>query len=404
MKQSILPFCTLHSAIALMMLASALSANVSAAEEMPQRFFYFGAHASQYFSNINSDGNADKPDDTTLPGIQAGYRFTPSWSLQLWWERNSFSSTTDNFDGDLSNIIASARYHFSNTSLLGFEPYMGAAIADYAIDVEKEKSETLLGAEFGVQQRVRPHWLVDFGARPLYSHDSERWDAEAYVALNFLFGVDTHKSTETETARDATAQKTAVQDITTATIFGDRDGDGISDGIDQCPETTAGASVDTNGCETDSDNDGVSDSLDQCSGSAAHVKVDAQGCKEMLQSTVRETLYIQFAHNTANVADASIGQIETLSEKLYQYPDAQLTIEGYTDSSGSAAYNKRLSQQRADGVKQVLIDRFGIDAARITAVGKGEEFPVADNSTADGQRKNRRVEALLSNNKSGASE
>jgi OOP family OmpA-OmpF porin len=397
MKRSTLSRSALNSAIALTVLTSTFSATASAAEEMPERFFYFGAHASQYFSDINSASDNDKPDDTTLPGIQAGYRFNPSWSLQLWWERNSFSSTTDNFGGDLSNIIASARYHFSDTSLLGFEPYMGAAIADYVIDVDKERNDTLIGAEFGLQQRLRPHWLIDFGARPLYSLDSERWDAEAYVALNFLFGGDTNKSNGTETTSEATAQKTAVQDVTTATVFGDKDGDGISDGIDQCPETAAGASVDTNGCETDSDNDGVSDSLDQCPGSAARVKVDAQGCKEMLQNTVRETLYIEFAHNTANVADDSVKQIETLSEKLYQYPDAQLTLEGYTDSSGSAAYNKRLSQQRADGVKQVLIDRFGIDAARITAVGKGEESPIADNSTADGQRKNRRVEVLLSN-------
>ncbi|MBQ0752731.1 MAG: OmpA family protein [Gammaproteobacteria bacterium] len=397
MKRSTLSRSALNSAIALTVLTSTFSATASAAEEMPERFFYFGAHASQYFSDINSASDNDKPDDTTLPGIQAGYRFNPSWSLQLWWERNSFSSTTDNFEGDLSNIIASARYHFSDTSLLGFEPYMGAAIADYVIDVDKERNDTLIGAEFGLQQRLRPHWLIDFGARPLYSLDSERWDAEAYVALNFLFGGDTNKSNGTETTSEATAQKTAVQDVTTATVFGDKDGDGISDGIDQCPETAAGASVDTNGCEIDSDNDGVSDSLDQCPGSAARVKVDAQGCKEMLQNTVRETLYIEFAHNTANVADDSVKQIETLSEKLYQYPDAQLTLEGYTDSSGSAAYNKRLSQQRADGVKQVLIDRFGIDAARITAVGKGEESPIADNSTADGQRKNRRVEVLLSN-------
>jgi OmpA-OmpF porin, OOP family len=395
MKRSNLSLSVLHRAIALTVFAGATAA--SAAEEMPERFFYFGAHASQYFSNINSVGNKDKPDDTTLPGIQAGYRFNPSWSLQLWWERNSFSSTTDNFDGDLSNIIASARYHFSDTSLLGFEPYVGAAVADYVIDVNEEHNETLVGAEFGIQKRLRPHWLIDFGARPLYSLDNERWDAEAYVALNFLFGGDTNNNSNDDAMNDSSAQNAPVQDITTATVFGDKDGDGISDGIDQCPETVAGASVDANGCETDTDNDGVSDSLDQCPGSVARVKVDAQGCKEMLQSELHETLYIEFAHNTANVAEDSIGQIETLSDKLYQYPDAQLTLEGYTDSSGSAAYNQRLSQQRAEGVKQVLIERFGIDAQRITAVGKGEESPIADNSTAEGQRKNRRVEVILSN-------
>lgn len=396
MKRSNLALSALHSTIALAALASATS--VSAAEEMPERFFYFGAHASEYFSNINSVGNKDKPDDTTLPGIQAGYRFNPSWSLQLWWERNSFSSTTDNFDGDLSNIIASARYHFSDTSLVGFEPYIGAAVADYVIDTNKENDNTLVGAEFGIQKRLRPHWLIDFGARPLYSLDDERWDAEAYIALNFLFGGDTNnKRSQSEPVSDTRTQEPVVQDITTAIVFGDNDGDGISDDIDQCLATAAGVSVDANGCELDSDNDGVNDSLDQCPGTAPRVKVDTQGCKEILKSTVHETLYIEFAHNTANVAEESISHIETLSNKLYQYPDADLTLEGYTDSSGSAAYNQRLSEQRADGVKQVLINRFGIDAARITAVGKGEESPIADNNTADGKRKNRRVEVILSN-------
>lgn len=397
MKRSTPSLFAFNGSIALTMLTAALSASVNAAEEMPERFFYFGAHASEYFSNTNSVGNQDKPDDTTLPGIQAGYRINPSWSVQLWWERNSFSSTTDKFEGDISNVIASARYHFSDTSLLGFEPYIGGAAADYAIDIDKKNNETLVGAEVGLQQRLRPHWLIDFGARPLYSLDSERWDAEAYVALNFLFGGDTNQGNDSTTRNTAT-QNSTPQDVTTATVFGDKDGDGISDGIDQCPETAAGTSVDANGCETDSDSDGVSDSQDQCPGSVARVKVDAKGCKEMLQSTVRETLYIEFAHNTADVAESSVSQIEVLSNKLYQYPDAQLTLEGHTDSSGSATYNKRLSQQRAEGVKQVLIDRFGIDPARISAVGKGEESPVADNSTTDGQRKNRRVEVILTNN------
>lgn len=391
MKQSTHSFSQLASVVAL-----ALSSAAVSAEEMPERFFYFGAHASQYFSNTNSVGSADKPDDTTLPGIQAGFRFSPQWSAQLWWERNSFSSSTDNFDGDLSNLIASARYHFSDTSLLGFEPYVGAAVSDYVIEINEEHRETLIGAEFGLQQRLRPHWLIDLGTRPLYSLDEERWDAEAYIALNFLFGGDTESSASQKDNQDDSAQR-ATQDITTATVFGDNDGDGVTDGIDQCPDTVAGTSVDATGCEIDSDNDGVSDSLDQCPGSVARVKVDAQGCKEKLQEALRETLYIEFAHNTSHVAEESIEPIAKLSEKLYQYPDAQLVLEGHTDSSGSASYNKTLSQERAIGVKEVLVERFGINANRIIAVGKGEESPIADNNTADGQRKNRRVEIILSN-------
>ena len=68
-----------------------------------------------------------------------------------------------------------------------------------------------------------------------------------------------------------------------------------------------------------------------------------------------------------------------------------ISVEGHTDRLGSTAYNQRLSQQRADAVRQYMIDK-GIDGSRLTAVGFGPDKPVADNKTPDGRAKNRRVE------------
>ena len=65
-------------------------------------------------------------------------------------------------------------------------------------------------------------------------------------------------------------------------------------------------------------------------------------------------------------------------------------MQGFTDSIGSEAYNLKLSQRRADSVRQYLVDK-GVPASRLDAVGKGEGSPIADNATAEGRAQNRRV-------------
>lgn len=72
----------------------------------------------------------------------------------------------------------------------------------------------------------------------------------------------------------------------------------------------------------------------------------------------------------------------------------QIVVEGHTDDRGSAAFNLQLSQRRADAVRRALEQR-GIDATRITAIGQGEEQPIADNNTNAGRKKNRRVEIII---------
>jgi outer membrane protein OmpA-like peptidoglycan-associated protein len=75
-------------------------------------------------------------------------------------------------------------------------------------------------------------------------------------------------------------------------------------------------------------------------------------------------------------------------------PGLSLKIEGHTDSQGSDEYNMTLSQQRAESVKQYLV-QAGVKQEIITTQGLGETTPAADNSTADGRQKNRRVEIII---------
>ncbi|MCG9611415.1 OmpA family protein [Vibrio harveyi] len=101
-----------------------------------------------------------------------------------------------------------------------------------------------------------------------------------------------------------------------------------------------------------------------------------------------------FEFDSAKLTDSVSERLDNFVNFLNEYPQAQVEITGYTDSSGPAAYNQKLSERRAQSVADYLI-AAGIDADRFTVTGKGEENPVADNSTHEGREKNRRVEVVV---------
>ena len=97
-----------------------------------------------------------------------------------------------------------------------------------------------------------------------------------------------------------------------------------------------------------------------------------------------------FEFDSAKLTDSVSERLDNFVNFLNEYPQAQVEITGYTDSSGPAAYNLKLSERRAQAVADYLI-AAGIDADRFTVTGMGEEDPVADNSTHEGREQNRRV-------------
>jgi len=100
---------------------------------------------------------------------------------------------------------------------------------------------------------------------------------------------------------------------------------------------------------------------------------------------------ILFDVDSAAVKPEAADQLAKVGDILAKYSDDRVRIEGHTDSSGSARHNEQLSLRRADSVKQVLLAR-GVQEKQITALGLGESKPEADNATAAGRAKNRRVE------------
>jgi outer membrane protein OmpA-like peptidoglycan-associated protein len=97
-----------------------------------------------------------------------------------------------------------------------------------------------------------------------------------------------------------------------------------------------------------------------------------------------------FNTDSATLRPESQEQLGNIAAILKAYPNVHIKIGGYTDNSGDAQHNLTLSQDRANGVMAELIAR-GISPDRLEAQGYGEQFPVADNSTAEGRARNRRV-------------
>jgi len=108
----------------------------------------------------------------------------------------------------------------------------------------------------------------------------------------------------------------------------------------------------------------------------------------------RLTIRVNFDFDKSNIRKEDVADLEKAVAFVKKYPDSKVALEGHTDSRGTDKYNLKLSQRRADAVKKYLVDK-GEKADRITAEGKGEAYPIADNKTDKGRFENRRVEVLI---------
>lgn len=140
----------------------------------------------------------------------------------------------------------------------------------------------------------------------------------------------------------------------------------------------------------DNDNDGVVNSLDQCPTTPSNVtKVDAEGCAEIVN------LHVNFEFDSYKVTEDSLENIKKFGEFINNRTEYKAVITGHTDSIGTDAYNQKLSQERAKAVSDLVISAGGVDASKITSIGKGESEPTASNDTKEGRAQNRRTEAKL---------
>ena len=193
----------------------------------------------------------------------------------------------------------------------------------------------------------------------------------------------------------------------------DRDRDGVADGDDKCPDVAGLAKY--NGCPIpDTDGDGINDEEDQCPNQAGIEKyhgcpipdTDGDGVNDEEDRCVTvagskenggcptidfKAENVQFATGTANLTTGAKAELNKLADILNKdYPLVRMLIEGHTDNTGKAEANLLLSENRAAAVKKYLVGRK-VDVDRLDAIGYGQDQPIADNATAEGRARNRRV-------------
>lgn len=175
----------------------------------------------------------------------------------------------------------------------------------------------------------------------------------------------------------------------------DADGDGVADKDDKCPSEAGPAA--NNGCPwEDKDKDGVLDKDDKCPEVAGTVANN--GCPEVTEEVQKQlndyARTILFDTGKSSIKAESTAVMVDIITILKEYPNAKFTVEGHTDSVGSATLNQKLSESRALSVKEFLVEK-GIGEFRLSAVGYGEDKPIATNKTRAGRKQNRRVEINL---------
>jgi OmpA-OmpF porin, OOP family len=310
----------------------------------------------------------NKYDDKTVGGagledsigtsLSAGYRFDNPFGVELTYSRaDSGVKNQRGFDADQSAISLDGLYHFAETESLS--PYVSLGASDYRFDysnngADSEDYQTAVNLGLGVKKHVTENFVVRAEGKLFHTLDYDQDHSALAVSFGYAFG-----------SKPAPAPVAAPAPVPVA--------------------------------PKDSDNDGVTDDLDKCPDTAAKLKVDADGCPIILKETVSISLNVLFDTASDLVKPEFDSEVKKVADFLEQYQGTSVVIEGHTDTRGSNTYNKTLSQKRANAVAKVLVEKFGIAASRVQAVGYGEEQPlVAKDKAPEDQAKNRRVIAKLS--------
>ncbi|HET7501469.1 MAG TPA: OmpA family protein [Kofleriaceae bacterium] len=180
----------------------------------------------------------------------------------------------------------------------------------------------------------------------------------------------------------------------------DNDQDGVLDKDDKCPDEPEDKDgfQDEDGCpDPDNDHDGVLDKDDKCPNDPG---VPPDGCPKKYNLVVvtekkielKQTVF--FDTNRATIKKVSFALLDEVAQAMNDSPTIKVEIQGHTDSQGNDAFNLKLSQKRAESVRNYLIKK-GVTSDRMEAKGYGENVPIADNRTSAGRAQNRRVEFVI---------
>ncbi|MDC8829855.1 OmpA family protein [Alteromonas gilva] len=311
-------------------------------------------------------------DDGFGLGVEAGFRFDQNWAGRISASHLDISGSTNGVSDDGLMLGVDLMYFFNDFYVFG-------GVYDQDIGEGYEMLGYGLGRHWTLSENLS--FVSEFAA--YRDIDESLYDYGLKLGVSYTYGGSSGSSAPTPAPA-------------TATVSSDSDNDGVSNANDRCPNTPAGAKVDSYGCELDSDNDGVVNSKDACMNTPAGDEVNANGCTVLTEKDVSIEIRILFAHNSAVIEDPDSSEILDLVEFLKRYGQTDALIEGHASAPGTAAYNKDLSLRRANALKDLLMNRYDIRSSRLDTVGYGEERLLDKSNTAAAHRINRRIEVKIS--------
>lgn len=295
------------------------------------------------------DSARDFDNNGNLFGASVGYFLTDAVELRLGYDEVHNARGDDGRNIKGSNTALDALYHF-NAPGDTLRPYVSAGFSDQSIGQNGNggrNGSTFANLGGGAKLYFTENFYARAGVEAQYNIDQgdTEWAPSVGIGLNFGGGSQPAPAAEP-----------------VAEVCSDSDNDGVCDNVDKCPDTPANTTVDADGCPA-------------------------------VAEVVRVELDVKFDFDKAQVKEESYGDIKNLADFMNQYPQTATVVEGHTDSVGTDAYNQKLSERRANAVRDVLVNQYSVGAERVNSVGYGESRPVADNASEAGRAVNRRVEA-----------
>jgi OOP family OmpA-OmpF porin len=367
--------------------------------------------------------------DTDIYTLGFGYNFTEHWQLEL-----GLAATDDVYtraagpagpSADMYFFKADIHYHLNPVGPVVFYLSGGGGIWSANPSNASAFSEEFYNYGGGLKIDLLPELPLRLDIKNVLFAEELLNDVRNItysIGINSQFGGVKPQPVDIDADKDGIID---VLDQCLETIPGavvnrvgcrpDSDNDGVVDVSDRCPATLPGAVVDAVGCPLDSDSDGVTDLDDDCPDTPKLSRVDERGCVAIIDAdieparmvesaavaplivleTPQQRIDVRFQPGSNEIMPRDSDSLKTIAEQLISDPNKNIKIDGYTDSIGSAQLNQRLSQERAEKIRQNLINEFNVDPGRIQAIGHGEENPIADNATQFGRRINRRVEVII---------
>ncbi|VEG12821.1 OmpA family protein [Moraxella cuniculi] len=333
-------------------------------------------------------------DNDLWTGAALGLELTPSTQFQVEY---GVSNTDANYSVNGNEVPAWAadakQQTISGNFLIGteqftgynpatkFKPYVLVGAGQSKIKIEdkvngqelKESKDTIGNIGLGARYLVNDALALRGEVRGIHNFDNDWWEGLALAGLEVTLG-----GRLAPVVPVAPVQEPVAPVKPAAVVVEDR--------------------------IVDTDRDGVPDHLDACPGTEANTVVDARGCPVQvnLVEELRQELRVFFDYDKSAIKPQYREEVAKVAAQMREFPNATAVIEGHASresARSNARYNQRLSEARANAVKSMLTNEFGVAPTRLNAVGYGFDRPIAPNDTAEGRAMNRRVEAVITGTK-----